>query len=196
MGTSRENFDFFKMGAFRKNLSSKWVHQEKTFLKNGCIQRKLFLKMDASRENLSSKLMHQDKTLLQNGCIKSLSFTKFRKRIIMFFKVSLHVIKVSLLMWFSLSLITSQSKLSLNSEANAADQWKDPFLVRSKDLSPFGTSLVRIFARLWWARFGQGEGFGHLSGSSSPIPLPLANTLEQVADGQKKRKEHISKERV
>ncbi len=32
-------------------------------------------------------------------------------------------------MWFSLSLITSQSKLSLNSEANAADQWKDPFLV-------------------------------------------------------------------
>ncbi len=32
-------------------------------------------------------------------------------------------------MWFSPSLITSQSKLSLNSEANAADQWKDPFLV-------------------------------------------------------------------
>ncbi len=86
--------------------------------------------MDASRENLSSKLMHQDKTFLQNGCVKSLFFTKFRKRIILFFKVSLHVIKVSLLMWFSLSLITSQSKLSLNS-ANAADQWKDPFLVFS-----------------------------------------------------------------
>ena len=32
-------------------------------------------------------------------------------------------------MWFSLSLITSQSKLSLNFEANAADQWKDPFLL-------------------------------------------------------------------
>ncbi len=149
MGTSRENFDFFKMGAFRKNLSSKWVHQEKIFLKNGCIQRKLFLKMDASRENLSSKLMHQGKTLLQNGCIKSLSFTKFRKRIILFFKVSLHVIKVSLLMWFSLSLITSQSKLSLNSEANAADQWKDPFLV---PLEYAGTFFHYVQRRFCWLR--------------------------------------------
>ncbi len=91
------------------HVQPKWVHPEKTFLKNWCIQRKLFLKMGASRENFSSKwvhsqktfavnLMHQDKTLLQNGCIKSLSFTKFRKRIILFFKVSLHVIMVSLLM--------------------------------------------------------------------------------------------------
>ena len=29
----------------------------------------------------------------------------------------------------SVGVIISQSKLSLNSEANAADQWKDPFLV-------------------------------------------------------------------
>ena len=46
--------------------------------------------------------------------------------------------KASLLMWFSLSLI-SQSKLCLNSDANAADQWKDPFLVlkaRTAALAP------------------------------------------------------------
>ncbi len=106
-------------------ISSKWVHPEKTYPQNGCIQRKLFFKMGASRENFSSrwvhsrktfavKLMHPEKTLLQKGCIKSLSFMKFSKRMILFFKVSLHVIKVSLLMLFSLSLITSQSKLSLN----------------------------------------------------------------------------------
>ncbi len=95
MGASKENLNFFKMGASRENFSSKWAHPEKTFLQNGCIQRKLFFKMGASRENFSSKLMHQDKTLLQNGCIKSLSFMTFRKIIILFFKVSLHVKKVS-----------------------------------------------------------------------------------------------------
>ncbi len=42
--------------------------------------------------------MHPEKTLLQNGCIKFLSFTEFRKRIILSGKVTLHVIKVSLLM--------------------------------------------------------------------------------------------------
>ena len=88
--------------------------------------------MGAFTKTFAAKLMHQEKTLLQNGCIKSLSFTKFRKRIILFLKVSLHVMKVSLLMWFSLSLISSQSKLSLNFEANAADQWKDPFLVLTR----------------------------------------------------------------
>ncbi len=116
---------FLKIGVSRENFSSKWVLPDKTYPQNGSCKRKLFLKMGASIENFSSKwvhsqktfavnLMHQDKTLLQNGCIKSPSFMKFRKRIILFLKVSLHVIKVSLLMWFSLSLITSQSKLSLN----------------------------------------------------------------------------------
>ena len=130
---------FLKMGLSRENLSSKWVLPEKTYPQNGCMKKKLFFKMGASRENFSSKwvhsqkafaakLMHQNKTLLQNGCIKSLSFTKFKKIIFLFLKVSLHVMKVSLLMWFSLSLITSQSR---NFEANAADQWKDPFLVFS-----------------------------------------------------------------
>ncbi len=76
MVASKKNFDFFKMGASTENFSLKWVHSQKTF---------------------AAKLMHQDKTLLQNGCIKSLSFTKLRKRIILFFKVSLYVIKVSLL---------------------------------------------------------------------------------------------------
>ena len=108
------------------------MHPEKTFLKNGYIQRKLWF--------------------LQNGCFQSLPFTKFRKRIILFFKVSLHVIKVSLLMWFSLSLITSQSKLSLNSEANAADQWKDPFLVcdgkRSRRRAFF--LLLEVFSLEIW----------------------------------------------
>ncbi len=64
----------------------------------------------------------------------------------------------------------------------------------------FGARIFLHLARLSF-RFSRGFGerdsrqggvFGHLSGSS-PIPLPLANTLEQVADGQKKRKEHLSK---
>ncbi len=87
---------FFKMGASRENFSSKWVYPEKSFLQNGCIQRNLFFIMGASRENFSSKrvhslkktfaekLMHQDKTLLQNS-----SFTEFRKRIILSFKVKI-----------------------------------------------------------------------------------------------------------
>ncbi len=86
-------------------VQPKWVHPEKSFLKNRCNQRKLFFKMGASKEMFSSKwlhsqktlaakLMHLDKTLLQNGCIKSLSFTKFRKIIILSFKVFLNVIKV------------------------------------------------------------------------------------------------------
>ncbi len=57
------------------NIHSKWVHPEKTFLQNGCIQRKLFFTMGAFTKTFAAKLMHQDKTLLQNGCIKSLSFT-------------------------------------------------------------------------------------------------------------------------
>ncbi len=110
---------FFKMGVSRELFSSKWVHPENFFLQNGCIQRKLFFKMGVSRENFSSKwvhpektflqivysqktfaakLMHQDKTLLKNGCFESLSFTEFRKRIILSVKVTLHVKKVSLLM--------------------------------------------------------------------------------------------------
>ncbi len=32
-----------KMGAFRENFSSKRVHPEKNFLRNGCIQKKLLL---------------------------------------------------------------------------------------------------------------------------------------------------------
>ena len=62
-----------KMGVPRENFSSKWVYPGKTFLQNGCI---------------AAKLMHQNKTLLQNGCIKSLSFTEFRKRIILFLLMS------------------------------------------------------------------------------------------------------------
>ncbi len=42
--------------------------------------------------------MHEDKLLPQNGCIKSFSFTEFRKIIILSVKVTLHVIKVSVLM--------------------------------------------------------------------------------------------------
>ncbi len=63
----------------------------------------------------------------------------------------------------------------------------------------FGARIFLHLARLSFGfsgGFGERDsrqgGFGHLSGSS-PIPLPLANTLEQVADGQKKRKEHLSK---
>ncbi len=63
------------------HVHSKWVHSEKTFLQNGCIQRKLFFKMGASRENFvffkmgvskenfSSKWVLPEKTFLQNGCI-------------------------------------------------------------------------------------------------------------------------------
>ncbi len=133
--------------------------------------------------------MHQDKTLLQNGCIKSHYFTKFRKRIILF-KVSFHVIKVSLLMWFSLSLITSQSKLSLNSEANAADQWKNPFLVcglpplslpasfpAAKDhnpitirvaSSPFGNG----FSRIWLSIYSIHHHSNKKADIAVPAPLP------------------------
>ncbi len=35
------------------HVQPKWVHPEKTFLKNGCIQRNLFVKMGVSRENFS-----------------------------------------------------------------------------------------------------------------------------------------------
>ncbi len=84
------------MDESRENFSSKWVHPDKFF--NGCIQRKLFFKIGAFTKTFAAKLMHQDKTLFQNGCIKFLSFTEFRKRIILSFYVSLHVIKASLLM--------------------------------------------------------------------------------------------------
>ncbi len=47
--------------------------------------------------------MHQDKLVLQNGCIKSLSFTPFRKRIILLVKVTLHAIKLG----FSFDVIQS-----------------------------------------------------------------------------------------
>ncbi len=81
IGASR-NFFLFKMGAYRKNFSSKWVYSQKTF---------------------AAKLMHQDKLVLQNGCIKSLSFTPFRKRIILLVKVTLHAIKLG----FSFDVIQS-----------------------------------------------------------------------------------------
>ncbi len=38
------------------HVHSKWVYQQKTFLQNGCIQRKLFFKMGASRENFCCKI--------------------------------------------------------------------------------------------------------------------------------------------
>ncbi len=58
------------------HVHSKWVHPEKTFLQNGCIQRKLFFKMVVSRENFSSKWMHPEKPFLQNGCIQRKLFFK------------------------------------------------------------------------------------------------------------------------
>ncbi len=106
-GASSENFSFSKWVYSQKTFAAKLMHPEKTFLQNGYIRRKLFFKMGVSRKN-----------------INSLSFTEIRKIIILSFKVSYHIIKASLLMWLSL-----KSKLSLNSEANAADQCKDPFLV-------------------------------------------------------------------
>ena len=104
---------YIQMGASRENFSSKWVYPAQTFLQNGCIQGNVFYKKGASSENFSSKwvhsrktfaakLMHQDKNLLQNGCIKSISIPEFGKRIMLSFKVSLHIVRVSLLMWFSL----------------------------------------------------------------------------------------------
>ncbi len=53
------------------HVQTKWVHPEKPFPKNGCIQRKLFLKMGASRENFSSQWVYPAKTFLKNGCIQS-----------------------------------------------------------------------------------------------------------------------------
>ncbi len=55
-----------KMGVSQENFSLKWVYPEKTFLQNGCIQRKLFFKMGISRENFSSKWVH----LQKNFCCK------------------------------------------------------------------------------------------------------------------------------
>ena len=66
----------------------------------------------------------------------------------------------------------------------------------------FGARIFLHLARLSFGfsgGFGERDsrqgGFGHLSGSS-PIPLPLANTLEQVADGQKKSERNIFLKRV
>ncbi len=39
------------MGAVREILPSKGMDSDKSFLKKGCIQRKLFFKMGASRQN-------------------------------------------------------------------------------------------------------------------------------------------------
>ncbi len=106
------------MGAFRENFSSKWVYPEKTFLQNGCIQRKFFFKMGVSRE-FFYKMGVSRKKFLQNGCIQKKIFLQngcFQRKLyfkmgastpflFLSFKVSLnlHVIKVSLLMWFSLT---------------------------------------------------------------------------------------------
>ncbi len=92
-----------KIGASRENFSSKWVHPEKSFLQNGCIQRKLSFKMGSSRKKILQNL-HSQTLLLQNSCIKITFTTKWvhqvhfflqnlKKRIILSFKVSRHVTK-------------------------------------------------------------------------------------------------------
>ncbi len=96
------------MGASRENFSLKWVHSEKTFLQKGCIQKKKFL---------------------QKGCIQRKVFLKKGASRQNFSSKWVHQDKTLtfLLMWVSLK--SDNIPVKVMSETNAADQWKDPFLV-------------------------------------------------------------------
>ncbi len=111
------------------HVHSKKEHPEKTFLHKGCIQRKLFFKRGAFRENFSSKGVHPEKSFPQKGCIQTKLFFKRGVSRQKFSSKWVHQDKTLafLLMWVSRKL--DNIPVKFKSETNAADQWKDPFLV-------------------------------------------------------------------